>query len=203
MKEIEINLDPVRGHVAAISRALPVGAAFGTIAAKDADKDYEKKKAALAANPTSPVIKLNRSPRWIELRVNSVIDQKFTVDIDGTKQVVFNAGTDSEAKATVVDGNDAGIFQTTDEAVKDALRGQSRVFADIASICARINSVNEAEKARLEAVKRNIESMIDSITSAINSNKNKVQKYQEQMGKYKPAVEVETGASGPVHVIVS
>lgn len=201
MKEIEVSLNPIRGNVMAISKALPVGAAYYTVNAKEADKDYDKKKSAMLANPNNPDFILNRSPRWIELRTNNVIEQKFITDIDGTKQVVFNPGTDSEAKATVIAG-ESGFFQTTDEAVKDALHGQARIFADGASICARINSINRAEQDRLKAVVKSLNSMIDAIESIINANTAKVTEIAEQMAKYKPAVNISTPA-GPVSVVIT
>ena len=130
-KEIEIALDPIRGQVMNISRMLPTGAKFYTIESKDVDQQFEKKKSNLMANPTSPEFLVNRSPRVIHVKDHSVITQQFKTDIEGNRVVVFNPDTDDSAQATVVAG-DVTFGQATDEAMKDALHGQNRVFAILA-----------------------------------------------------------------------
>ena len=198
-KEIEIALDPIRGQVMNISRMLPTGAKFYTIESKDVDQQFEKKKSNLMANPTSPEFLVNRSPRVIHVKDHSVITQQFKTDIEGNRVVVFNPDTDDSAQATVVAG-DVTFGQATDEAMKDALHGQNRVFANGVKICTKANAINQAELDRVNEQIKYWQGVKDSIQSAIASNKKKVEDYQAQIEKFKQPVDMGDGSS--VTVIV-
>lgn len=198
-KEIEIALDPIRGQVMNISRMLPTGAKFYTIESKDVDQQFEKKKSNLMANPTSPEFLVNRSPRVIHVKDHSVITQQFKTDIEGNRVVVFNPDTDDSAQATVVAG-DVTFGQATDEAMKDALHGQNRVFANGVKICTKANAINQAELDRVNEQIKYWQGVKDSIQSAIASNKKKVEDYQAQIEKFKQPVDM--GDGSPVTVIV-
>ena len=198
-KEIEIALDPIRGQVLNISRMLPTGAKFYTIESKDVDQQFEKKKSNLMANPTSPEFLVNRSPRVIHVKDHSVITQQFKTDIEGNRVVVFNPDTDDSAQATVVAG-DVTFGQATDEAMKDALHGQNRVFANGVKICTKANAINQAELDRVNEQIKYWQGVKDSIQSAIASNKKKVEDYQAQIEKFKQPVDMGDGSS--VTVIV-
>jgi hypothetical protein len=198
-KEIENILDPVRGQVMNISRMLPTGAKFYTIESKDIDQQYEKKKQNLLANPTSPEFLANRSPRVIHIKDHSVITQQFKTDMEGNRVVVFNPDTDDSAQATVVAG-DVTFGQATDEAMKDALQGQSRVFANGVKICTKANAINQCELDRVNEQIKYWNAIKDSIQSAIASNKKKVDEYLAQVEKFKQPIDVKEGNS--VTVIV-
>jgi hypothetical protein len=198
-KEIENILDPVRGQVMNISRMLPTGAKFYTIESKDIDQQYEKKKQNLLANPTSPEFLANRSPRVIHIKDHSVITQQFKTDMEGNRVVVFNPDTDDSAQATVVAG-DVTFGQATDEAMKDALQGQSRVFANGVKICTKANAINQCELDRVNEQIKYWNAIKDSIQSAIASNKKKVDEYLAQVEKFKQPIDVNDGNS--VTVIV-
>ena len=198
-KELENILDPVRGQVMNISRMLPTGAKFYTIESKDIDQQYEKKKQNLLANPTSPEFIANRSPRVIHIKDHSVITQQFKTDMEGNRIVVFNPDTDDSAQATVVAG-DVTFGQATDEAMKDALQGQSRVFANGVKICTKANAINQCELDRVNEQIKYWNSIKDSIQSAIASNKKKVDEYLAQVEKFKQPIDVNEGNS--VTVIV-
>ena len=198
-KEIEIALDPIRGQVMNISRMLPTGAKFYTIESKDVDQQFEKKKSNLMANPTSPEFLVNRSPRVIHVKDHSVITQQFKTDIEGNRVVVFNPDTDDSAQATVVAG-DVTFGQATDEAMKDALHGQNRVFANGVKICTKANAINQSELDRVNEQIKYWQGVKDSIQSAIASNKKKVEDYQAQIEKFKQPVDMGDGSS--VTVIV-
>lgn len=197
---VEINLDPIRGQVCAISKMLPVGSKYYTIHSKDIDQQFEKKKAALMANPASPDLILNRSPRVIMVRDHNVITQTFKTDIDGTQRVVFNPETEDEAQATVIAG-DVNFAQTTDEAVKDALLGQSRIFANGIKTATKANMLNQAELDRVNETIKYLQSIKDSLTSAIASNTKKVKEYEEAVAKFKQPVDF--AGDGSVHVVVT
>lgn len=192
-KEIDIQLDPIRGQVVNISRMLPTGAKFYTVEAKNVDKTYDDRKAAIATNPTSPELLMNRAPRVILISDHSVFNQQFSVDMEGNNVVIFNQGMSDEAQATVVLGG-ANFGQTTDDAMKDAISGEVRIFADGIKTATKANMLNQNELDRWVAEKARIERYIDSIKSTIASNKKKVEDYQEAMKKFKPAVETGIGS---------
>lgn len=200
INEVEINLDPIRGQVCNISRMLPVGSKYYTLHPSDCDKQFEKKKAALLANPASPDFLPNRSPRVIMVRDHSVITQTFKTDIDGTQRVVFNPETEDEAQATIIAG-DINFGQTTDEAVKDALQGQSRIFASGIKTATKANALNQAELERVIEQIKYWTSMKDNLTSAIASNTKKVKEYEEALAKFKQPVDM--SSNGSVHVVVT
>lgn len=198
--EIENNLDPIRGQVCNISRMLPVGSKYYTLHSKDCDQQFDKKKAALIANPASPDFVPNRSPKVVIVRDHSVITQTFKTDIDGTQRVVFNPETEEEAQATIIAG-DVNFGQTTDEAVKDALQGQSRIFANGIKTATKANSLNQAELERVVEQIKYWTSMKDNLTSAIASNTKKVKEYEEALAKFKQPVDM--AGDGSVHVVVT
>lgn len=197
-KEIDIQLDPVRGQVVNFSRMLPVGAKYYTIEAKNVDKTYDERKATIATNPTSPELLMNRAPRVIVVTDHSVFNQEFAVDMEGNNVVTFNKGMSDEAQAAVVLGG-ANFGQTTDDAMKDAINGEVRIFADGIKTATKANMLNQNELERWIAEKNRIQCYIDSIKSTIASNKKKVEDYQESMKKFKPAIDL---GNGPVTVTV-
>lgn len=199
-REIDIQLDPIRGQVRAISTMLPVGSKYYTVASKDVDQGYEKKKAAIMANPSSPDLILNRPIKVIVLRDHSVITQTFKTDINGNKVVVFNPETEDEAQAAVVAG-DVTFAQTTDEALKDALKGQPRIFASGVKTATKINSINRCEVERVTAMIDQLKRVKDSLESAIASNTKKVQEYEEAVAAFKQPVDM--SGDGSVHVVVT
>lgn len=197
-KELEIQLDPIRGQVMNISRMLPTGAKYYTIESKDVDKTFEERKNQILTNPTSPELIFNRSPRVIVVMDHSVVSQSFKTDLEGNKVVVFNEGAADQAQATIVAGG-VNFGVASDEAMKDALRGQLRIFADGIKICTKANALNNSELERTIAERDRLNGIIDSIKSAISSNKKKVEEYQAVVNKFKP--EIDLGA-GPVSVTV-
>lgn len=199
--EIDSILDPVRGQVRAISAMLPVGSKYYTVNAKEIDQQFAKKKAALDADPSSPTMMLNRSPRVVLVRDHSVIDQTFKTEVDGTKMVVFNPGTEDEANANIVAGELSNVFQTTDEAFRSALNGQRPVFANGIKTATKANLLNQAEVDRLIEIKKTIEGYIDSLKSAIACNTKKVKDYEEAIAKFQKPVDFES--DGPIHVVVT
>ena len=195
--EIDNILNPIRGQVMNISRTLPTGAQYFTVNAKDVDSKFAERKSQIDSNPTSPDIITNRSPRVIVMRGHSVVSQDFTQDIDGNSVVIFNKGMEDETKASIiVSGSQTTFGQTTDDAMKDALHGETRIFADGIKTATKANQLNQNELARWEALKKLCESYCDTIRSAIASNKKKAEDYKEAILKYKPDLDL-TGAGEP------
>ena len=199
-KEIETMLDPVRGQVRAISAMLPTGSKFYTIESKDIDQQFEKKKAALMANPGSPDLMLNRSPKVIVVKDHSVLTQAFKTDVNGNRVMVFNPDTEDEAQAAVI-ADVTGFGQATDEAFKDALKGQPRIFASGVKTATKANVINRIELDRINAAIDSLKRMKDSLESAIAANTKKVQEYEAQIAAYKQPVDVV--GDGSVSVVVT
>ena len=192
MTEIEMAMESVRPQVINISRMLPTGAKFYKVEATDIDQSFEERKNRLLADPNNPEFIFNRSPRVVVLKDFSVKSQDFEVDMNGNKVVVFNKGTKEQAQATIVAGG-VNFGQTTDEAMKDALRGQDRIFADGIKTATKVNLLNAAELARVEAMVKYWSGKADSIRSAIAANTKKVQEYQEVLAKFKKEVDLSAG----------
>lgn len=190
MTQIEIsnNLNPIRGQVMSISRALPTGSQYFTVEAADVDKKFNERKEQISSNPTSPELITNRGPRVIVMKSHDVITQEFTQDIDGNSVVLFNRGLGDETRAAIVSGANVP-FQTTDEAMKDSLRGETRIFADAIKTATKANVLNQNELERLEALKKWCESCADSVRSAIASNKKKAEDYKAALAKIKDMVD--------------
>lgn len=198
--EIDNNLNPIRGQVINISRTLPTGSQYFTVDAKDVDKTFEERKEQISANPISPDIITNRGPRVIVMTGHNVISQDFTQDIDGNNVVVFNKGLGDETRAAIVSG--ASPFgQTTDDAMKDAIRGEMRIFADGVKTATKANVLNQNELERWMAEQKRIERFCDSIRSAIAANKKKAEDYKAALAKYKAEVDLTDGA-GSVSVTI-
>lgn len=201
--EIENCLGPIRGQVMNISRSLPTGAQYFTVAANDVDKKFAERKHEIESNPTSPEIITNRGPRVIVMRGHSVISQDFGQDIDGNNVVIFNKGKDDETSAPIiVSGSQSTFGQTTDDAMKDALRGETRIFADGIKTATKANALNQNELARWEALKKLCESYCDTLRSAIASNKKKAEDYKESILKFKADLDLTGTAEPSVTVVV-
>lgn len=196
--EVEQSLNPVRGQVMNISRMIPTGAQFFTIEGKDVDLKFNEIRNQLMQDPLSPELITNRGPRAIAVIGHSVLSQEFAKDIDGNNVVIFNKGMGDESRAAIVAGGST-FGQTTDSAMKDALRGEARIFADAVKTVTMANALNQTELDRWEALKKQCERYCDSLRSTIASNKKKASDYQDQLNRFKPEVNL---GDGPVTVSV-
>lgn len=192
--EIEQGLNPIRGQVMNISHLLPVGAKYFTIEPKDVDLKFIERKNEIAQNPQAPDLITNRGPRAILVQDHSVLSQEFAFDVEGNRVVIFNKGMADESTANVVAGS-TPFGQVSDDAMKDALRGELRIFANGIKTVTKVNALNQNELDRWEALKKQIERYCDSLRSTIAANKKKAQEYQEAIDKFKPEVDL-TDKSG-------
>jgi hypothetical protein len=192
--EIEAGLNPIRGQVMNISHLLPVGAKYFTIEPKDVDLKFTERKNEIAQNPQSPDLITNRGPRAILVQDHSVLSQEFAFDVEGNKVVIFNKDQADESRANIVTGN-TPFGQISDDAMRDALRGESRIFANGMKTVAKADALNQAELDRWVALRNQIERYCDSLRSTIAANKKKAQEYQQAIDKFKPEVDM-TDKSG-------
>lgn len=192
--EIEAGLNPIRGQVMNISHLLPVGAKYFTIEPKDVDLKFTEHKNEIAQNPQSPDLITNRGPRAILVQDHSVLSQEFAFDVEGNKVVIFNKDQADESRASIVTGN-TPFGQISDDAMRDALRGESRIFANGMKTVTKANALNQAELDRWVALKNQIERYCDSLRSTIAANTKKAQEYQQAIDKFKPEVDM-TDKSG-------
>jgi len=192
--EIEAGLNPIRGQVMNISHLLPVGAKYFTVEPKEVDLKFNERKNEIVQNPQAPDLITNRGPRAILVQDHSVLSQEFAFDVEGNRVVIFNKGLADESTANVVAGN-TPFGQVSDDAMKDALRGELRIFANGIKTVTKVNVLNQNELDRWDALKKQIERYCDSLRSTIAANKKKAQEYQEAIDKFKPEVDL-TDKSG-------
>lgn len=204
MKEINVDsMNQVRGSVIALSKMIPVGAQFYTLNLdnpKNSVEDWKKRKDVVSNNPKSPELFINRPPQVVKLRTENVLSQEFAVDQFGNNCVVFNRGMKSEATAAVI-GGDTDFGQATDEAVKDVIHGQTRIFADGMKTLTKANAANNAELTRWTQIRDMAQSYIDSIKSTIMENVAKVEAYNKTVEETSPKVDISAG-DGPLAVTV-
>ena len=97
--------------------------------------------------------------------------------------------------------NDADFGQTTDEAVKDAIHGQTRIFADGMKTLTAANAANNAEYTRWKQIRDMAQSYMDSIQGTIQENVTKVEQYNKTVKETAPKVDL-TATDGPISVTV-
>lgn len=197
----EINMNAVTQHLGQISMlGSHLGGKYFKVSAKETWTDFNNAKRAVELNPNAPDFILNRSPRKFEIRDFDVLTQTIKTALDGTTSVVFNPGTDTEAEAAIVAGQN-GFGQTTDEALRDALTGgQKRIFANGPLLLNKVNQLNQNEIDRLTALKKAIQQQIDSLISTMKGNEKKVNDYEENLRR--SAVKPSTDSSGSVSIVV-
>lgn len=195
----EVNMAIVNEHLGQIAQlGSHLGGKYFKAVAKETYTDFEQAKLAVENGNNLELI-LNRSPRKFEVRDFDVIAQEVRQDATGTVKVVFNPGSDTEAEAAIVAGT-VGFGQTTEEAIKEALAGQSRIFANGGSLVKKLNSYNQAEVDRLTALIKILNSQKDSIISTMKANEKKVQEYEQNL--IKSAVKSPVDNGSPVSIVV-
>lgn len=193
----DVNMNIVAENLGQISAlGAHLGGKYFKAAAKETWTDFDNQKRAIELNPESAALILNRSPRKFELRDFDVTAQMIkTNPIDGTTVVVFNPGTDTEAEAAIVAG-EIGFGMATDEALKEALSGQNRIFANGPKILAKVNNLNQHELDSLTAIIKVLQAQKDSIISTMKANEKKVNDFETALQKSKAALKVNPADSG-------
>lgn len=185
-----------RGQISSLGSRL--GGKYFKAAAKETYTDFENTKRKVEAGNNLDLI-LNRSPRKFEVRDFDVISQTIRTGADGTTCVVFNPGSDTEAEAAIVAG-EVGFGQATEEALKEALAGQNRIFANGTQLVSKLNSYNQAELDRLNALIKILGQQRDSIISTMKANEKKVNEYEESL--VKSAIKAPADSSSSVSIVV-
>lgn len=177
-----------------------LGGKYFTIGAQESYPKFEETKRSIEQNGSLEFIP-NRTPRRFIVRDHDVISQTIETDASGTTKVIFNPGTEDEAKAAIIAGNSM-FGATTEDAIKDALTGQNVIFANGTSLAERANEYNQAEVNRLNVFINNLQRMRDSIISTMNANKAKVAQYEQEIISSTPKPSV-SGPGSPAIIIES
>lgn len=176
-----------------------LGGKYFTIAAQETYPNFDKVKLENESNNSLDFMP-NRTPRRFIVRDHDVLSQAIETGADGTTKVVFNPGSADEAKASLISGN-VGFGVATEDAVKDALTGQNRIFANGAAIAKKMNEYNQSELDRLNVFIKQLQSQRDAIMSTIKANTDKVNKYEQEIIASTPKVLVEKDNESPAIII--
>lgn len=170
-----------------------LGGAYFTTGAKETWPKFDEKKMAIERAGNNDLI-LNRSPRRYEIRDHVILSQAVETNAAGVVKVVFNPGTEDEAKASVIAG--AGAFgMPTEDAVKDALRGENRIFVDGPALCKRANEYNQDEVDRLTVLIDALVAQRNAIKSTMTANTKKAEAYVRSIVDSTPKVVGKDGDS--------
>lgn len=176
-----------------------LGGKFFTLSAQETYPKFDEKKLENERNASLDFMP-NRSPRRFIVRDHDVIAQTIVTDASGTTKVVFNPGTDDEAKASIIAGN--GQFgAATEDAIKDALTGQKVIFANGNSLADKANEYNQAEVDRLSVFIKQLQSQRDAIISTMKANTDKTNTYEQEIIASTPKIGVTGGTNSPAIII--
>lgn len=176
-----------------------LGGKFFTLSAQETYPKFDEKKLENERNATLDFMP-NRSPRRFIIRDHDVISQAVVTDASGTTKVVFNPGTEDEAKASIISGN--GSFgAATEDAIKDALTGSKVIFANGSSLSEKANEYNQAEVDRLTVFIKQLQSQRDAIISTMKANTEKSSTYEQEILASTPKPSISGGMNSPSIVI--
>lgn len=151
---------------------------FFTLSAKHAIKNYNKIKESIDNNPQAPDLFLNRPVRSFDIKSHVVLSQAVETDAVGNVKVVFNPGTDDEAKAAVVAGGE-GFGETTTEAIKKALspNGDGVIFANGKKLLSDVNDLIDGEIAWCDSVIAYLNQAKQTLLNSKHDNETRVNEY--------------------------
>ena len=153
---VNVNIDAVNaqcGIIRQIGMTPGLAGKFFTVSTKHAFKDFEKIKESIESNPQAPNLFINRPIPTFDIKSHVVLAQAVETDATGNVKVVFNPGTDEEAKATVVAGG-IGFGEPTSEAIQKAIgpNGQDVIFADGKKLLKETNDLIDGQIAWIDAL---------------------------------------------------
>lgn len=176
-----------------------LGGKYFTFGAQETYPEFDKRKREIEQNGDLEFIS-NRTPRRFIVRDHDVISQEIRTGADGTTKVVFNPGTDEEAKASIISGT--GSFgAATEDAIKDALTGQKVIFANGSALVDKANEYNQSEVDRLNAFIAQLQKQRDAIISTMQANKAKINAYEQEIIASTPKPSVTSGNASPAIII--
>lgn len=186
-----------RGQISALGGIL--GGKYFTLGAQETYPKFDEKKRENEQSGSLDFMP-NRTPRRFIVRGHDVIAQTIVTGADGTTKVVFNPGTDEEAKASIIAGN--GSFGVaTEEAIQNALTGQNVIFANGTSLTEKANEYNQAEVDRLNVFIKSLTSQRDAIISTMKANKDRSMAYEQEIIASTPKPSVTGGTGAPAIII--
>ena len=196
---VNVNIDAVKakcGIIRQIGMTPGLAGTFFTLGAKGAIKDYTKIKESIDNNPQAPDLFLNRQIRCFDIKSHVVLSQAVESDAAGNMKVVFNPGTDEEAKATVVAGA-VGFGETTTDAIKKALspNGNNVIFANGAKLLKETDALNDAEMAWIDSLIDRLNRAKQTIINTKNDNHMKVESYIKTLNDTTPKDVVNLGGN--------
>lgn len=181
-----VNMNAVNsncGIIRQIGMTPGLAGQFFTISAKHALKDYKKIKDAIdAEGGKSQQLFINRPIRTFDIKSHVVLSQAVESDAAGNLKVVFNAGTDEEAKAAVVAGG-TGFGEATADAIKKALGTENSnvIFANGKRLLKETNDLIDGEIAWITALENRLRIAKQSLETSRAENTRKVMEYYKAL----------------------
>ena len=203
---VNVNIDAVNaqcGIIRQIGMTPGLAGKFFTVSTKHAFKDFEKIKESIESNPQAPNLFINRAIPTFDIKSHVVLSQAVETDATGNVKVVFNPGTDEEAKATVVAGG-IGFGEPTSAAIKKAIgpNGQDVIFADGKKLLKETNDLIDGQIAWIDALTAQLAKAKQSLETSKRENASKINEYYAALKATTPSdVSVNgTGDTVEVHI---
>lgn len=181
MTNINVNIDAVNancGIIRQIGNTPGLAGKFFTISTKHALKDYDKLKEAIDSNPQGPDLFVNRPIPTFDIKEHLVLSQVVESDATGNLKVIFNKGTDEEAKAAVVAGG-IGFGEPTSAAIKKAIspNGSDVIFADGKKLLGETNDLIDGQIAWIDTLMARLAKAKQSLETSKRENATKINAY--------------------------
>lgn len=204
MNTVNVNINAVNaqcGMIRQIGMTPGLAGKYFTITTKHAFKDYEKIKESIEGNPQAPNLFINRPIPTFDIKDHIVLSQAVETDATGNVKVVFNPGTDEEAKATVVAGG-LGFGIPTSEAIKKAIgpNGEGTIFADGKKLLKETDELIDGQIAWANALKQQLDRAIQSLETSKRENHSKIDSYYKAMNATTPKEMALNGSGDTVEI---
>lgn len=206
MNNINVDINAVNancGIIRQVGMTPGLAGKFFTISTKHALKDYDKIKESIDSNPQAPNLFINRPIPTFDIKSHVVLSQAVETDATGNVKVVFNPGTDEEARAAVVAGG-IGFGEPTSVAIKKAIgpNGQDTIFADGKKLLKEVNDLIDGQIAWIDALTAQLAKAKQSLETSKRDNTSKINEYYATLKATTPseAVTVNNGSTVEVHI---
>lgn len=199
MNTVNVNMDAVNancGIIRQVGMTPGLAGKFFTISTKHALKDYEKIKESIDSNAQAPDLFINRPIPTFDIKDHVVLSQAVETDATGNVKVIFNPGTDDEAKATVVAGG-TGFGEATSLAIKKAIgpNGKDVIFADGKKLLKETDDLIDGQIAWIDSLMNRLAKAKQSLETSKRENAAKINSYYTNLNNTTPK-EVSISGSG-------
>ena len=199
MNPINVDINTVNancGIIRQVGMTPGLAGKFFTVSTKHALKDYDKIKESMDSNPQAPNLFINRPIPTFDIKEHLVLSQAVETDATGNVKVVFNPGTDDEAKATVVAGG-IGFGEPTSAAIKKAIApgGNNVIFADGKKLLKETDDLIDGQIAWIDALTAQLAKAKQSLETSKRENAAKINSYYTALKNTTPS-EVNVAGSG-------